>query len=148
MATFNVPVATVVWDSDTSTVLRITGQYNTNTTVSNTKVLTANTVRGANASKLCIIDVTAVQFAIGTANGFVSLEYISSNGNNTIVSLGKFQTGEIEAYMSNPVGANTTGDINLFTSNLDANDSFSMVISLRKNNFNGAYDNIASVPYS
>lgn len=144
MATFNAPVAQVVQDRDLTVVLKITGQYNAAQGISNTKVLTANSVRFANTSRLCILDVVNIQFAMSTVNAFASLEYMASNGNTTIATFGRNgTTGEIIGLISNPVGANTAnGDINLYLGATDANDAFTMMITLRKNDYNGAFANL------
>jgi hypothetical protein len=146
MTTFNAPVATVVQDSDYTVLLKIVGQNNANTLASNTKVLQSNTVRFANGSRLCVIEVVSVDYAVSTSNGFISLEYGSQNNNTTILTFGKGgMSGQIDGIQPNPVNANTTGDINLYASALDANDTYSLMITLRKNDFNGAFANLAAL---
>ena len=149
MATFNAPVITLIADHDYTAVLKITGQYNTGAGAANTKALSANTLKFANANFPCFVDVVGIQYSMGLANGFISLEYASGGGNTTIATFGKRESGEQAVYLTNPASANANasntngfGDINLFTSSLDANDSFTVVVLLRKNDFNGAFANV------
>lgn len=149
MATFNVPVTTVIADHDYTVVLKITGQYTAAANASNTKILTANSVKFADNTKPCFLDVVGIQYNMGLANGFISLEYNSGGGNTTIATFGKRESGEQAIYIANPASANANasntngmGDINLFTTALDANDSFTIAVLLRKNDFNGAFANV------
>ena len=153
MSTPNAPVITKVWDADYSVVLKITGQYNSAQTAANTLLLQANTVAGANASQTCVVDVMGAQFVCGTANGWVSVEYSNPNGNVTCFTIGKRVAGDIGS-SGNPLVANAAalanvkgGDLNFFTSALDANDSYTLIVTVRKNNFNGAFANVAA-PYN
>lgn len=149
MATFNAPVATLTWDHDYTAVLKITGQYNAAANASNTKVLSANGVKFANTSKACFLDVVGIEYHMALANGFVSLEFNNPTGNITIDTFGKRQSGGLDSYITNPGTANANanaingfGDINLLTSALDANDTFTVVVVFRKNDFNGAFANV------
>lgn len=126
-----------LWDKDYEVVLKIVGSYSANAAASNTVVLQANTLNGANSSQTCYLDFTHAEFAMGLANGFISLEFQSkapaSQANSTILTVGKRATGELSFIAANPLAANATGDINLNTTALDANDSFTLVLSFRKN---------------
>lgn len=145
MSTPNQPVVRVLWDSDFVVTLEITGLYLAGQPATNTKIFQANSCHGANTSKLCLVDVVAIQYAVSTANGFLSLEYAAANVNNnvTIASFGRSGvSGNFNGPMNNPQVNPATGDINLFTSAMDANDVYSMMLTIRKNNFNGAFDNV------
>jgi len=152
MATFNAPVTTKLWTKDYTSTFKVTGQYNTTTAVSNNKIIVANTLPGANASVgNCIIELTRIAFACGIANGFLSLEYASAqssgaNANQTIVTMGKYQSGDFEVYIPNTLGANATGDINLFVSNVDANDTYTLIVNFKANTLCGAWANVENQP--
>lgn len=145
----NAVTGTVLWDKDYDVTLLITGGFSAANS-SNTVVLHANTVMGANASMNCILDVIGVQYASSIANGFVSLEWANGTSNTTFAVYGKL-AGRQEAY----IRANTAwaySDINVNVYNAAPNDSFTLILSLRKADFNGAYSNVAnpwnSPPYS
>jgi hypothetical protein len=149
MSTFNAPVATLTWDRDYTAILKITGQYTSSAGASNTKILSANNVKFANSNKPCFLDVVGIQYNMGLANGFVSLEFNNPAGNVTIATFGKRESGDQAVYITNPGTANANasntngfGDLNLFTTALDANDSFTITVALRKNDFNGAFANV------
>jgi len=121
-------------DSDFQVVLKITAFYTSAANASNTVVAQSNTFKGANGSVVpCYLDVERVEFDVGTANGFLSLQYVGSS-NQSIINFGRVGgAGVYEQWIPN--NANTpTGDINLMTSALDANDTYSMIVTLRKRN--------------
>jgi hypothetical protein len=137
MAQFNTPVIEKLWERDYQVSLKITGQYNTATGASNTIILNANTLYGANNSQPCYLDVTHIDYCMGLANGFVSIEFASANTSNvsnvTVFTVGKRSSGSLGAYVFNTIDtANSYGDLNLYTSNLDANDSFTIIVSAVK----------------
>ena len=152
MAQFNIPVVTKIWDKDYEAVIKITGQYNASQNASNTLILQANTLKGANSSQLCMVDVNHIDFATSISNGFISIEFISANTSNiensTVFTVGKRNCGELACVNFNPLGANATGDINLYTSALDANDSFTLIMYCRKSvsNTPSAWSNVENQP--
>lgn len=115
-------------DTDTTAIVRVTG-YFTAANTSNVNLLTASTLRFANASQPCIVDVEKVEWA-GKLNGYVSPVYVNTTANVPIavVSTGG---GVISGYAPNQA-ANTTGDIGLEIYNAIANDSFTLTLTLRK----------------
>lgn len=147
MATFNEPVATVLWEKDYKAIIKITGQYSSAQTAANNVVVTANTLRGANGSLICLVDVVNIEYAVALANGFISLEFQGSNANATIFTVGKRLAGELQAFNHNPLGSNALGDINLYTSALDANDSFTIILSCVKSSQSpAAWANVENQP--
>lgn len=130
----NVPVPTVLFDAGGTAQIKVTGLYLSAQTAANTVVLTANTLKGANANFVCICHVVDVQFCTGMANGWIALEYVNSNGaNQTIVTMGRTSGGGIlSGWMANKLGANATGDIQVRTSALDANDTYDLIFSVQK----------------
>jgi hypothetical protein len=141
----NAPEVQLIADADTTAKIKITGFYNAATGAANTKILTANTLLGADNTKACIVNVERVQFATGLANGYISLEYIGTS-NTKIFSFGKRESGHIDGFIPNNATA-PTGDLNLFTSALDANDSYSIIVTVRKINTNKCFDALFT-PYN
>jgi|SRR6185312_12444476 len=135
MSTPNVPDVQTVVDSDQKVVVKITAFYTSATNAANTLVIRSNTFNGANTSIVpCYLDVEGIEFDVGTANGYISLEYVGAAANQKIISFGRVGGAGVYTQWI-PNNANTpTGDINLFNSNLDANDTYSILITLRKRN--------------
>lgn len=143
----NAVTSTVLWDKDFDVTLLVTGAFSSANS-SNTIILKANTVQGANSSMVCLLDVAGIQYSTSIANGWVALEFsnTASNVNTTIGVWGRNASGVQEGY----IRANTAqqvGDLNLNLSGLSGGDSFTLVISLRKADFNGAYSNV-SIPWN
>jgi hypothetical protein len=134
MSAPNIPDVQVLTDSDARVVIKLSAFYTSAQTAGNTLVIQANTLKGANTSIVpCYLDVEKIEFDSGTANGYLSLEYVGT-ANQKIMSFGRLSgSGVYEQWIPN--NANTpTGDINLFTSALDANDTWSIVVTFRKRN--------------
>jgi hypothetical protein len=155
MAGPNVPEVQIIYDDQTKTIVKVLGYYNT-TNNSNTMVVQANALFGANNSAnapLPVLSVARVLYSAGLANGFVQLQWVGKNGatgNLDIVNFGSRTSGDWPAYMPNQLAvsniantalANTTGDINLNIQNAEPYDSFSLVITLNKENLNGGWAN-------
>lgn len=148
MSTPNAPQVTKVWDSGFDVVLKVTAFYTGANTAANTLLLAANTVNNANNSVSCVVDVVSVQFEMALANGYVQIEYGAPSGNTTSVTMGKDTAGGLAWLGGNPIagnaaaiGANVQSDLNLVTSGMDANDTFTLIVNCRKNNFNNAFAN-------
>jgi hypothetical protein len=127
----NQPQVQIIDDTDHQTVVKITGYYNSATS-SNTLVVQANTLYGANPNVPCILSVNSWEYSSSLANGFIVLEWVSLvNDNTTIMTTGRFNDGAVVRYARN--NANTpTGDINLNTANAQPGDSFTITLSLVK----------------
>lgn len=115
-------------DTDTTAIVRVTG-YFTAANTSNVNLLTASTLRFANASQVCIAEVEKVEWA-AKVNGFVAPVYLSTT-DNVQVALVSSGGGQVAGYFPNQA-ANTTGDIGLQIYNAVANDSFTLTLTLRK----------------
>lgn len=136
----NVPEVQVLADSENTVILKVAAYFDAATS-SNTKILTSNTVRGANTSRVCMIDVEKVQYSCQMASGYVSLEYQGAAANSKIYNLGGRADGQfISTVPNNATGP--TGDLNLAIVNAGANDVVNLVLTLRKNNANQAFNNV------
>jgi hypothetical protein len=122
-------------DSDAKVVVKLTAYYTSAANAGNTLVIQANTFKGANGAVVpCYLDVEVTEFFVSASNGFIALEYVGASANQRIFSAGKITgSGIYEQWMPNNA-TNPTGDINLFNSALDANDTWSMVVTMRKRN--------------
>jgi hypothetical protein len=141
----NTPIITVLDDQDHQSVIQISATYAATNAGFNVVVIQANTLYGANTSLPCIICVNDVQYTSSIANGSLVIEYVSSgNANSPICTFGRANDGEIVRYFKNQ--ANTpTGDINLFGQNLEANDSFTIIISVLKEYLGCSWASIATM---
>jgi len=145
----NAPEVQIIADADTTAKIKITGYYTAGAAAANTKILTSNTLFGANNTKTCLVNVEKIQYAVGTSNGYISLEYVGGAGGNSntkIASFGKQEAGFIDGHIPNNASS-PTGDLNLFTSALDANDSYTLIVTVRKINQNKSFDALYS-PYN
>jgi len=130
----------VLRDNEQETSWKVVGSFasaNTGNTV-----LQSNTLFGANASKICLVGITDIQYIVGVGTGSVTLQWVSYvNSNVTIMNFGASSVasppygGEFNAatasYLTN--NANTpSGDINIQYNNMAANDFFNFVISVQK----------------
>ena len=133
----NLPETQVLVDRDDKVVVKVGGWFNTATTT-NTTILQANTLYGANASAPCPLTITAVQLVTSLANGFVQLYYVGPSSNVGTLYLGRSLSSTIEAYCVNPFSANGTltatvpGDIGLWVNGAASGDSYSLIIQLAK----------------
>ena len=127
----NIPEVFIIDDTDKQTVVKVTGFYNTATT-QNTKIITANTLYGANASRPCILSLGAMEYSSSIANGFVSLQFIGNGSNSNALIAGRANDGAWNRYIPNSGAFPPTGDINLFQSGLAGGDTFNMVLTFVK----------------
>lgn len=137
----NAPEVQILADSDSTVVVKITGQYDAATTA-NTKVVVANTVGFANTSKDCILSLEELQYSVRVNSGFIALEWHSKvNSNSRIVNFGSIAAdGRLSHTIVN--NANTpSGDINLVVRGAANNDTYNFILKLRKENQNGAFSN-------
>lgn len=124
----NAPEVQLLSDGGLTSVVKISGIYTSGVTA-NTKVVTANALSFANNSQPCLITISKIQY-VSDVSGFVQLEWQGSP-NAAIASFGSGQSGELNAYFPNY--ANTaTGDINLFVSGAASGDSFTLIVTLNK----------------
>lgn len=148
----NVPEVQKLHDTDYYVGQKVTvffngeaSNANAGVSTSNTKILTANTVKGANASRVCILDIERIRYHTSFANGYLAIEFVgggaAGNSNTKVVSLGGNDGGELDLFMPNNA-ANATGDINLAIVNAQPNDCATLLITYRKNNANGAFNNV------
>jgi hypothetical protein len=156
MSTPNVPEVQIITDDSWKTVVKVLGFFNAATS-SNTVVVQANTLFGANNSAnapLPILSVARVLYSQGLANGFLQLEWVGKNGaaanNSDIINLGARTSGDMPMTIPNALAlsntsnvalANTTGDINLSIVGAEPNDAFSIFITLNKENSQGGWAN-------
>lgn len=139
----NVPEVQLTHDSDMSVSQKVTVYFDAATS-SNTKILTANTLRGANASRVCVVDIERIRYHTSFASGYLSVEFqggASGNANSKAVNLGGNDGGELDLFIPNNAAAKS-GDINLAIVNAAANDCATLLITYRKNNANGAFNNV------
>jgi len=134
----NVVNTRVLFDSAEKSVIQFIGYYTTATTA-NTKALTSNTLSYANTSAPNnLVTVEKIQFA-SKCNGFVSLEWMGAAGINTAFFTSGSSAGVIEGpYAPDISGA--VGDINVRTHGLNANDSFNVIVTCKKD-INGGFAN-------
>lgn len=117
-------------DTDTTAIVRVTG-YFTAANTSNVALLTANTLRFANASQPCRVDVEKVEWA-AKMNGYIAPTFITTSGPNTQIATLASGGGSMMGYFSSEATANTNGDLGLEIYNGVANDSFTLTLTLRK----------------
>lgn len=126
----------VVFDKDYEAVVKVVGSFDAAANASNTIILTANTLYGANSSLPCGIEFNSLEYAVALANGYLTVEFVSANtanqSNVNIVTVGKEISGKLMGRQRDPLGANSAGQLNLKTTGLDANDSFTLMIQIRK----------------
>ena len=128
---FNTPLVQILDDNDHQTVAMIAAYYSSPANANNL-VIQANTLYGGNNSLPCILGVNSLEYNSSIANGFIVLEWVStSNQNTTIFTTGRNSSGSIPRYIRNL--ANTpTGDVNLSVVNMEANDTFTIIVSFLK----------------
>lgn len=132
----NVPEVVTIFEDDKTAVVKVIGWFNALTSV-NTKIQ-SNTFIGANTSAgiNCIMSISNFLYStsFGGGNGKVSVEFVSTvNVNTRSLIVGRFNDGEIQKYVTN--SANTpTGDLNINTELAGSNDSFTIVLTLTKEN--------------
>lgn len=139
----NTPMITIIDDNDHQAVVKISALYTSANAGYNVTAVTANALFGGNASQNCVLSVNSVEYTSSIANGSLALEFVYSgnNANNLpICTFGRANDGQINRYINNQITAhaNVAGDINLFASNLEANDSFTLVVSVLKE-YQGQY---------
>jgi hypothetical protein len=127
----NAPQVQIIDDNDHQTVVKITGVFSAATS-SNTVVVQANTLYGANASLPCILTVNCWEYSSSLSNGSIVLEWVSTaNQNTTILTAGRANDGGFARIIEN--NANTpTGDVNLAILGAAGGDSFSLTVSFLK----------------
>lgn len=132
-------------DTDTQAVLRVVGTFDAANT-SNVPLLTANTLKFANASQTCAVSVEKIDFA-AKLNGYVAPTFVTT-GNTANVQIAAIAAGvgEVVGLYSNVLVANNTGDLGLQIYNAAANDSFTLTITVRKSNgFANAFAQYAGI---
>jgi len=128
---FNAPMIQILNDDDHQTIVLVSAYYN-EALNANAVVVQANTCYGGNTSLPCIMGVNCIEYSTSIANGWVTLEWVSStNQNTTIMTFGRNSSGTLDRYIKNL--ANTpTGDLNINVVNMEANDAFTLIVSLLK----------------
>jgi hypothetical protein len=146
----NVPSVQLIYDDAQRAIVKVTGYY-TAATATNTAIVVANTLFGANSTSANkpVLSVARVLYAAAFANGYCRLEWSAQAiGNNEVIyCLGGDTQGDLAQYINDPLdAANTPGgsDVNLVVAFAEPNDSFSMVITLNKDNGNGGWANAYS----
>ena len=136
----NTPEVYIIDDTDKHVVVKVIGYYTTATT-QNTQLFSANTLRGADNTKPCILSIAAVDYSASIANGYVAVEFMGAANQKGYV-FGRANDGNFIRYVPNAAGA-PTGDINLNQVGLAGSDVFDLVITFVKE-FQGTYWNIAA----
>ena len=124
----NIVNSRILYDSTEKAVIQLVGYYTAACTAANLKVVTANALYFGNTSQTCLVAVEKIQYE-GSLNGFVSLDWIGAA--NTSFFVMKNGAGMMEGAMFNDA-TTPTGDINARTYNVNANDAFTITLSLRK----------------
>ncbi|CAB4124361.1 hypothetical protein UFOVP49_199 [uncultured Caudovirales phage] len=126
----NNPEVQIISDSGKTTLVKITGYYNT-ATVANVKAITANALAYGNTSQTCLVSITKMQFACDSSNGTVQLFWADTSANTPIANFGSSQTGTWETYLTNNA-PNPTGDIGIQTIAVGNGDSYTFLLTLNK----------------
>jgi len=126
----NNPEFQVINDEDKRATVKVVGYFTS--ACSAAFPFAANTLFGANASMNCLSSITNILYSTSLANGRVSLEFVSTiNANVKALTFGHFNDGEMQKYIIN--NANTpTGDYSINVENAIANDSFTLIFSIAK----------------
>lgn len=135
----NVPEIQLVHDSDMVAAQKVTVYFDAATT-SNTRILAPSTLKGANASRVCVVDIERIRYHTSFASGYLSVDF-EGTSNVKAVTLGGNDGGELDLFIPNNAAAKT-GNINLSIVNAGANDCATLLITYRKNNANGAFNNV------
>src|SRR5260221_1431626 len=112
MSVANTPDVLILTDTGKKTIVKVTAYYDGGANNSNTVIVRSNTLFGANASntaKATVISITQLQYCAALANGFARLYWVSSGGganNATAIVVGTQTSGELNAWMKNPLAAN------------------------------------------
>jgi hypothetical protein len=151
MSTPNVPEVQILVDTGDRTVVKIVGYY-TAATNSNTQIIQANTLAYANSSKPCVLSCISIQYAAGFANGYALLQWVGTGagGNSDLAVVGGKTSSVFEAYMPNPLAANTAnlnhglgGDLGLTIQGAIPGDGFTLILKLNKEgDAGGGYANV------
>jgi hypothetical protein len=154
MATANTPEVQIIYDDTWKAVVKVVGFFNAATNNSNT-VVQANTLFGANTSPnahLPLLSIARVVYSSGLANGYMQVQWVGKNGaaNSDAVILGSRTSGDIPQYINNPLAAsniantalaNTTGDIQLVVTGAEPFDSYTLIMTVNKENQAGGWAN-------
>jgi hypothetical protein len=148
MSAPNLPEVQIITDDTWKTIVKVLGFFSAATS-SNTVVVQANTLFGANtsaAAPLPLLSVARVLYSQGLANGYIQLQFVGKNGANNadIINLGSRTSGDMPMFIPNALASNaasTTGDINLNIVGAEPNDAFSLFITLNKDNGHGGWAN-------
>lgn len=137
MSTANTPEVFILDDTDHQAVIKITGYY-VSAQTANVKIVTANTLRGANTSLPCILSIGAMEYTSSINAGYVAVQFIGNTSNSNAFTVGRCNDGQWNRYVPNSGPALPTGDLNLQQVNCAANDSFTIILTLIKE-FQGMY---------
>lgn len=142
----DVPVVQIIYDSFDQAIVKITAYYDA-ATASNTLVVQANSLYGANASspKQPILSASRIQF-VADISGYARLEWVnaSSNANNSVIYALGSSAADLACYVPNPFltsNASSPCDISLTVVGAGNNDSFTLILTLNKDNSNGGWAN-------
>jgi hypothetical protein len=150
----NIPLIQTICDDPWKAVVKVVAYYNAATNTSNT-VIQANALFGANNANnapLPILSVSRVLYSAGLANGYVEISWVGNNGgaNNPLLILGSRTSGDMPQYINNPLAAsntsnvalsNTTGDIAVTVTGAEPFDSYSLILTVNKENSQGGWAN-------
>jgi hypothetical protein len=120
----------ILTDNGFTTIIKLTERFDSANDRYFTAVNTAN-LSFANTSQTCLVTVTKVQYAAGFANGSFKLYWDSGTDPVDIVNIGKSQSGTLEGFMINSSAA-PYGNINLQVYGTQANDSYTVIIHMNK----------------
>jgi hypothetical protein len=90
----------------------------------------SKSLRFANTSQNCIVDLVGVEYASGFASGGLTLYWDASSPVN-FLNLGKTQSGHLNTFVTNSA-VSPTGNIGIQVYGSAANDSYSLILKVRK----------------
>lgn len=136
----NIPDVQILVDTGKKTVVKVTAYYNAANN-SNSTIVNANTLFGANNSAPTVLSITEVNYSLGLANGYAMLYWVNgavANVNAVAAIMGDDAAGTLLGYMKNPLASNTanlnanSGDLGLQVQGAGNQDSLTMIITMNK----------------
>ncbi len=141
MSLANTPLVQVCYDDANRAKVKVTAWYNGAAGVaiggSNSVLIQANTLFGANASQTCILDVLQIEGNVDLTQNteIVQVQFVSTVNQNTdiLVVGGPGNAVFMDGYIPN--NANTpSGDILVTLTGGKAGDCYTLMMTLQKNN--------------
>ena len=137
-------------DNGSTAVVKICERFDAANDRFVTAVNTSN-LAFANSSLGSKVSITKIEYAVGFKDGLLKLYWDHGSTPSDIIQLGKTQSGKIQSYIANPLSVTNDarkGNINLQVYSTQANDSYTVIIYMNKEqNFESAYAPY-NVPYT